>query len=106
MIVAAPLAQACDYPARPPKPPNGVTASNDEMVAGLKFISDYQSSMNEYLDCIEANEVVASDTQGDDDSETTQQRQKMFNMKYDAAIDELTLVVEEFNVQIREYKAR
>lgn len=105
-IIAAPLALACDYPARPPQAPDGTTATKEEMLAGVKVISDYQASMSRYLTCIEADDVVANIAVNNSDEETKQQRLKMFNMKYDAAIDEQSLVVEKFNVQVRAYKAR
>lgn len=105
-IIAAPLALACDYPARPPQPPNGATATNEEMLAGVKIISDYQAAMSDYLTCIETNEAVADKALDNSDEKTKQQRQKMFNMKYNAAIDEQTLIVEKFNAQIRAFKAR
>ena len=105
-IVAAPLALACDYPARPPQPPDGTTATNDEMLAGVKIISGYQAAMADYLACIEADKVIANNALDDGNNETQQQRERMFNMKYNAAIDEQTLVVEELNAQIRAFKAR
>jgi hypothetical protein len=62
--------------------------------------------MQVYLDCIEADEVVAVTGMDDADEEATQKRSTMFNKKYNAAVDEMTLTVEEFNAQIRAYKQR
>lgn len=105
-IFTAPLALACDYPARPPQPPNGTTSNNDEMLSGVKIIAAYQASMSEYLTCIEADDVAANKALDGGDEKTKQQRQKMFNMKYNAAVDEQSVIVEQFNAQVRAYKAR
>lgn len=97
---------ACDYPSRPGDLPDGSTAAKDEMLAGLKAVNAYQVSMQEYLDCIEADEVVAVTAMDGVDDDTEQKRSAMINKKYNAAVDEMTLTVEEFNVQIRAYKER
>mgnify|MGYP003633371246 FL=1 len=97
---------ACDYPPSPKNLPNGSTATKDEMLAGVKVISKYQEDMATYLSCIEAEEVVAIQALADDDEEGKQQRKAMFDKKYNAAVDEQTRTVEQFNVEIRAYKAK
>ena len=96
---------ACDYPPSPKNLPNGSTATKDEMLAGVKVISKYQEDMATYLSCIEAEEVVAMQALADDE-EGKQQRKAMFDKKYNAAVDEQTRTVEQFNVEIRAYKAK
>jgi len=105
-VLAAPCAYACDYPSHPDKLPDGATASKEEMIAGVKMINTYQASMSEYLSCIEAAQIVASQSIPSDDKDAKKQRKEMFDKKYNAAVDEQTLWVEEFNAQIRAYKAR
>lgn len=105
MLVAAPLAFACDYPHRADLP-DGASASKDEMIAGQRGVKSYMAAMEEYLSCIEDAEqetVAASD---DSDEEAKQQRIAMFNKKYNAAVEEMNLVAEEFNIQVRAYKER
>lgn len=97
---------ACDYPSPPKNLPDGTTASKDEMLAGVKVISAYQEKMTAYLTCIEAEEVMAMQALADDDEEGKTQRKAMYDKKYNAAVDEQTRTVEEFNVQIRAFKAR
>ncbi len=97
---------ACDYPPSPKNLPNGSTATKDEMLAGVKVISKYQEDMATYLSCIEAEEVVAMQALADDDEEAKKQRKEMFDKKYNAAVDEQTRTVEQFNVEIRAYKAK
>jgi hypothetical protein len=105
-LFSAPFAMACDYPASPKNLPNGSTATKDEMIAGVKLIAKYQEDMATYLSCIEAEEVVAIQALADDDDEGKQQRKAMYDKKYNAAVDEQTRTVEQFNVEIRAYKAK
>ena len=105
MIFAAQGALACDYPQRVDVP-NGATATKDDMIAGQKGVKTYIASMEEYLSCIEADEAQAVLGLGDVDEDTKRQREEMFNKKHNAAVEEMNLVAEEFNMQVRAYKDR
>ena len=105
MIFAAQGALACDYPQRVDVP-NGATATKDDMIAGQKGVKAYIASMEEYLSCIEADEAQAVLGLGDVDEDTKRQREEMFNKKHNAAVEEMNLVAEEFNMQVRAYKDR
>lgn len=106
-FLSAPAVLACDYPSRPGDLPDGSTATKEEMLAGLKAVNAYQVAMQEYLDCIEADEVVVAVATMDDVGRATKQkRSALFDKKYNAAVNEMTLTVEKFNVQIRDYKKR
>ncbi len=106
LIVTAPLTFACDYPAPPKNLPQGASAGKDEMLAGVKIISAYQEDMTGYLECIESDESAAEQALTGDEGNTTQQLKNMYNKKYNAAVDEQTRTVEQFNAEIRAYKAR
>ena len=73
-------------------------------MAGVKRIATYQETMGTYLDCIESDEVVAVQALDDDDEDGKSQRKEMFDKKYNAAVDEQTKTVEQFNAEIRAYK--
>jgi predicted dinucleotide-binding enzyme len=105
LTFCASSAFACDYPATPKELPNGAVASKDEMLEGVKVIAAYQEVMATYLSCIESEEIVAIQAIGDDE-EAKEQRETMFEKKYNAAVDEQTRTVERFNAEIRAYKAR
>ena len=62
--------------------------------------------MTEYLACIVADEVVATLALDDDDEKGKTKRKDMFDKKYNAAGDEQTRTVEQFNAEIRAYKAQ
>jgi hypothetical protein len=105
MIFAAQGALACDYPQRIDVP-NGATATKDDMIAGQKVVKTYMASMEEYLACIEADEAQAVLALNNVNEDTKRQREDLFNKKYNAAVEEMNLVAEEFNVQVRAYKDR
>jgi len=105
MLFIAQGAFACDYPQRVDMP-NGATAAKEEMIAGQKDVKKYMGTMESYLACIEAEEAQAVIELGEIDKETSRQRAEMFNKKYNAAVEEMNLVAEEFNIQVRAYKAR
>lgn len=105
LVLGAPCALACDYPARTDVP-NGSSATKEEMIQGQRDVKSYMAAMEEYLACIESaeQETVAG---GDDlDEEQKQQRIAMFNKKYNAAVEEMNLIAETFNAQVRAYKDR
>jgi hypothetical protein len=105
MLFIAQGALACDYPQRA-SVPDGTTASKEDMIAGQKGVKSYVANMEEYLACIEAEEAQAVLGLGDIDEDTKRQRADLFNKKYNAAVEEMNLVAEEFNVQVRAYKDR
>ena len=97
---------ACDYPERVKDIPDGNSASRDEMIAGKKSVQSYIANMESYLSCIEAEEAQAVLELGEVDEDTKKQRSETFNKKYNAAVEEMNLVAEEFNIQLRAYNAR
>ena len=105
LILGAPFALACDYPARTDVP-NGNSASKDEMIQGQRNVKSYMAAMEEYLACIESAEQETVAGNDDLDEEQKQQRIAMFNKKYNAAVEEMNLVAEQFNSQVRAYKDR
>lgn len=105
MLVTAPVVFACDYPHRVGAP-DGATATKEDMINGQRDIKAYLASMDEYLSCIEAAEQETIAGTGESGEDAKQQRIDMFNKKYNAAVEEMNLVAEEFNVQVRAYKER
>ena len=106
LVFVTPLALACDYPAPPKDLPDGSSATKDAMLAGVKAISVYQADMAEYLSCLEADQIVATQALADDDEEGKKRSQSNFDKKYNAAVEDQTKTVEQFNLEIRTYKAR
>ena len=71
----------CTYPSAPEAPPDGATATKEQMIAAKHNFDHYNSEMNAYLDCIKL---------------------EMDN----AAVDELQANVGRFNEQLKIYKAK
>lgn len=103
ILLMAQSALACDYPRRVDMP-DGATAGKDDMLTGQKDVKAYMAAMDEYLTCIEGEEATAVLALGDVDEDTKRQRAELFNKKYNAAVEQMNLVAEEFNVQVRAYK--
>jgi len=96
----------CTYPHTPGKAPDGSKASRDEMLAAKKLVDQYNVDINKYLECIksEYDAALAKDAA----TLTEEQKQQMaarYTQKNDAAVDEVTGVVNSFNEQLRAYKA-
>lgn len=106
LLLVAQSALACDYPQRIDNMPDGNAATRDEMVAGKKAVQSYIAEMEKYLSCIEAEEAQAVISMGDVDDETKRQRQATFDKKYNAAVEEMNIVAEQFNIQLRAYNAK
>lgn len=104
-LLAAPFAWACDYPQRVGVP-DGATATKEQMIDGQRSIKEYIAAMEAYLACIETAEQETIANLNDTDEAAKQQRIGMYNKKYNAAVEEMNLVAEEFNVQVRAYKDR
>jgi hypothetical protein len=106
LLLIAQSALACDYPERIDNVPDGNSATRDEMVAGKKAVQSYLAEMEDYLSCIEDEEAQALNTMGKVDDETKRQRKLTFDKKYNAAVEEMNLVAEQFNIQLRAYNAK
>jgi len=104
LLIAAPLAIACDYPERPGIP-DGATASKEELLAAKDAVGVYLSGVDDYLTCIENAEKAAVAAIEDPDQDDLRRRDEMIGKKFDAANDEKALVGEEFNQQVRAYNA-
>ena len=103
-ILGASLALSCVYPDST-KVPDGYTATKVQMIDGQRNVKSYMAAMEMYLSCIETaeQETVAG---GRLDEDAKQQRIAMFNKKYNAAVEAMNLIAEQFNAQVRAYKDR
>ena len=105
LLLASPLALACDYPNRVDIP-NGNTATQDDMLASQKAVKSYMAEMEAYLECIEAEETEVRVGLGEMSDEDVSNRENAFNKKYNAAVAEMETVAARFNEEVRAYKAK
>jgi len=108
---AAAHAQAtCIYPQAPAPPPDGATATKDQMVEAAHDFKRYNGEMNAYLDCIklERDAVTPKDPKKltADERKAAEEQEKILDQKNNAAVDELTAAVGHFNEQLKIFKAR
>jgi hypothetical protein len=107
-VALAPAAYAdCSYPPAPSHLPDGNTATLKEMLAAMQQVSAYNKAMNAYLSCIklERDSRVASAGA----TLTKQQKQELEAIeiqKNNAAVDQLQAVADQFNAQVKIFKAR
>lgn len=94
---------ACDYPESPTMP-NGSTASKEDMVAGQKMVKGYIKALEDYQECIVAEEAAAQAELGELAPEDIQQREALVTKKYNAAHDEMVKVAAAFNAELKEYQ--
>ena len=107
--LAAHAHATCSYPQSPAKPPDGNTASRDEMVAAKKDFDRYNGEMNVYLDCLTLEmDAAPKDLSklSPDEKKKADQEAKILVQRHNAAVDELQAVVGRFNEQLKIFKAK
>jgi fumarate hydratase class II len=105
VAAAVPASAECIYPKSPDSPPNGTTATESEMIAGMTAFKKYDAEVNAYLSCLdmEANTRIS---EAGDNADQVKQIKIMSSKKHNAAIDELQARADEFNSQLRAYKTK
>jgi hypothetical protein len=100
----------CTYPRSPETPPDGNSATKDQMIAAKHDFDRYNGEMNAYLDCLKLEMDAAAPK---DPSKLTpaekkkaDDQQKVLVQKNNAAVDELQAVVGRFNEQLKIFKAK
>ena len=110
MGTAAHSQASCTYPRAPDAPPDGATATKDQMITAKHDFDRYNSEMNAYLDCIklEMDSAVPKDTSklSADDKKKADEHAKVLVQKNNAAVDELQANVGRFNEQLKIFKAK
>ena len=107
---AAHAESTCTYPRAPDTPPDGNTATKDQMIAAKHDFDRYNTEMNGYLDCLKG-EIDAA-TPKDPTKLTPDQKKKaddalkILVQKNNAAVDELQANVGRFNEQLKIFKAK
>jgi hypothetical protein len=101
---------ACSYPKSPDAPPDGATATKDQMVAAAQDFKRYNSEMNTYLDCLKLEMDAAAPKDPSklsaDEKKKADEQSKLLAQKNNAAVDELQANVGRFNEQLKIYKAK
>ena len=100
----------CTYPRAPEAPPDGATATKEQMIAAKQDFTRYNSEMNAYLECIKLEMDAATPKDPKkltpEEKKKSDEQQKMLVQKNNAAVDELQAVVGRFNEQLKIFKAK
>jgi len=107
---AAHAQATCTYPRSPDAPPDGNTATKEQMVAAAQDTKRYNGEMNSYLDCLKLEMEAAAPKDPakltPDEKKKAEDQQKILVQKNNAAVDELQAVVGRFNEQLKIFKAK
>jgi|ERR1700690_2058367 len=100
----------CTYPRAPDAPPDGNTATKDQMIAAKHDFDRYNGEMNSYLDCLKLEMDAAVPKEGAkmsaEEKKKATEQQNVLVQKNNAAVDELQAVVGRFNEQLKIFKAK
>jgi hypothetical protein len=111
LALASAVARAdCSYPTAPGAPPDGNTATKDEMVASMKAFGLYNKEMTAYLDCVKLEGDAAKPKDygklSPEEKKKADDTQKIYDQKYSAAYDVLTTAVAQYNEQRKAFLAK
>jgi hypothetical protein len=87
-LLSLPAWADCTAPQPPPHPPDGATASREEMLSAMQAIRGYEASVKEFQDC-------ASRTSNAFDK-------RVANL----AIDKLVVIADQFNNELNAFKKK
>lgn len=97
-ILGATSAMACSYPGDANfVVPNGATASKQEMIETQGKVKAYVSNVESYLACLDQKQADAGDT-------LTEEQQAIYSLRYNAAVDAMEQVADQFNAALGAYK--
>lgn len=107
-LLSAGLANAeCVYPKAPSSIPDGTTATEQEMVEGMKAVKGYNNEVTGYLNCLDMEMQARIDAAGADAPPDQIAQIKAIGAKrHNAAVEELEANAARFNEQVKAYKAR
>jgi hypothetical protein len=107
-LLAAGLANAeCVYPKAPESLPDGATATEQQMIDGMKAVKEYNNQVSGYLNCLDMEMQSRIDAAGPDaPADTIAQIKAIQTKRHNAAVEELEAHAARFNEQVKAYKAR
>ncbi len=97
---------ACTYPPSEVDIPDGASASEAEMGAAQGEVKTFLADMQAYLDCLEKEAAAARAAAEAAGEELNPEQEALHVKRHNAAVDAMHAVAEEFNVEVREFKAR
>lgn len=97
LMTGAVKAQECEEPGDVALP-DGASATTEEMVAGQQAVKQYIADGEAFLGCMEEAEKANAEMLTDEQKKANVER-------YNAVVDKMQLLAQNFNEQIKAYKA-
>lgn len=107
-LLSAGFANAeCVYPKAPASIPDGKTATEEEMLTGMRAVKEYNTAVTAYLNCLDMQMQTDISAAGTEAPPETVAQIKAINAKrHNAAVEELESHAARFNEQVKAYKTR
>lgn len=107
-LLSAGLAHAeCLYPKAPTSMPDGATATEQQMIDGMKAVKEYNNQVTAYLSCLDMEMQARIDAAGAEaPADQIAQIKAIQAKRHNAAVEELEAHAARFNEQVKAYKAR
>ncbi len=106
-FLSAAASTECVYTRAPTKTPDGSTATQEEMVAGMQAVKEYNASVSTYLECLEKEMNARVEAAGPNASpDQIAQIKAIHNKRHNAAVEELEAHAAQFNEQVKLFKGR
>lgn len=97
----------CAYPKAPGSAPDGSTATEQEMLEGMRAVKDYNQRVTTYLECLEKEMNERIEAAGPDaPPDQIAQIKTIHGKRHNAAVEELEAHAARFNEQVKVYKER
>jgi hypothetical protein len=107
MLMTAAAQAECNYPKAPGNLPDGATATQEQMVEGMKAVKEYNNQVTAYLSCLEQEMNARVEAAGPDaPAEQIEQIKAIHTKRHNAAVEELEQTASRFNEQVKAFKAR
>jgi hypothetical protein len=107
LLMAAAANAECTYPKEPANMPDGATATQDQMVEGMKAVKEYNNQVTTYLSCLEQEMNARVEAAGPDaPADQVEQIKAIHTKRHNAAVDALEQQAARFNEQVKVFKAR
>jgi hypothetical protein len=98
---------SCHAPPDPPAPPDGASASKEEMITSNRETSKYNDDMNQYLDCLKTTSAnLQARYRGTATVGEVNEVDALAVRLNNEAVDRLQSKVKTFNGELAKYKAR
>ncbi len=107
MLTSSIAAAECVYPRAPASIPDGKTATEEDMLAGMRAVKEYNAQVTAYLSCLDMQMQTDITNAGADAPPDKIAQIKAINAKrHNAAVEELESHAARFNEQVKVYKTR